>query len=174
MGALTAPPSTVPVEEPSTASTAEVSWIIRPFNEPEPFQPEQAASSRFLSCPFVENFSYLFGQTAKGKWLAQQVDPWIKPSIMDYRIARVTCREQHLDPRVQALRMIGDISPVQAIRQYNVGKKKIDAARRLEKSDCGSCIRRFENLISEVTKHAGRVRAQIVVIFHDEDGLIAL
>src|SRR5581483_8000279 len=132
-----------------------------------------ATSSRLLSCCFVKNFSYLFGQTAKGKWLAQQVDPWIKPAIMYYRITRVTCREQHLDLRMEALRMIGDVSPVQAIRQYNVGKKQIYAPRRLKKSDCGSCIRRLENLISEFTKHTGRVGTQIVVIFHDEDGLVA-
>ncbi|MEA2951188.1 MAG: hypothetical protein QOJ96_708 [Alphaproteobacteria bacterium] len=70
--------------------------------------------------------------------------------------------------------MIGDISSVKAIRQYDVGKKKIDATRGFKESDCRSPIRRLENLITEVTKHTRRIGAQIVMVFYDKNSLIAV
>lgn len=122
----------------------------------------------------IENLSYFLGQSAEGERLAQQMYPCIKPAVVDDRISCVTCCEQHLDRRMEALGMIGDISSVKAIRQYDVGKKKIDATRGFKESDCRSPIRRLENLITEVTKHTRRIGAQIVMVFYDKNSLIAV
>ena len=68
---------------------------------PEGGRNEYASIRNYTSCLFVKNFSYFLGQTPKGKWLAQQVDPRIKSTVVHYRIPRVARREQHLDHWMQ-------------------------------------------------------------------------
>jgi hypothetical protein len=64
-----------------------ISWLWR-RREMEFAMPQRFEHPR-ISCFFVKNFTYFLRQTAKGEWFAQQVDPRIKPTVVDYRVACV-------------------------------------------------------------------------------------
>lgn len=83
-----------------------------------------------ISVMFVrQEFFVLSPPDREGKWLAQQVDPRIKSTVVDYRIPCVARREQHLDHWMQPSSPICDVTSVKAIREHDVGEEKIDGAR---------------------------------------------
>jgi hypothetical protein len=65
---------------------------VRPVADLQLIRNESGPLLLFTSY-LIENFSYFLSQPAKSKWLAQQVNPRIKPAVVNYRIARVARRE---------------------------------------------------------------------------------
>ena len=119
----------------------------------------------------AQDVAHLFRQIIDAERFGDQCDAVVMSGSSGRSSPYIGRRHEHLEPGIALAHFIRQLPAIHEARQSDIGEQQAHVRSALQDVQCGACIRRLQNEISETTQHLRAEATHGVVVLDDQYGV---